>query len=272
MQLVHVVGQQIFRGFIAAGNHFLNLRIDFRGGEPTGKQADLMGRLSIVEKFRQNGLDLTSEACGLPFVGSISYFWHMQRVARELYPGDSRIPMVPFLVHGKADYAGTHTDTMRNIMDGLLYGGFYCNDVTASTPVKELTDAYFMVQYPLNLLRDDKAVSYEEDNGWKTVRYASGAEISVNFESEEYSVTVDGVRLIENGSAILPSEDGSVVLYRCQEEPYEDILWHTGFEPGTALTASPIGVDTEVRTLIVGSDGCVPVDTALGVAYRVTRG
>ena len=246
-------------------------RIDFRGGEPTGRQADLEGRIAIVEKFREHGLDLTSEACGLPFVGSISYFWHMQRVARELYQGDSRIPMVPFLVHGKADYAGTHTDSMRNIMDGLLYGGFYCNDVTAKTNVKELTDAYFMVQCPLELLRDDKAVAYEEKNSWKTVRYQSGAEIRVNFESEECSVTVNGVKLIENGSAMIPQQDGSTVIYRCAEEPYTDVLWHTGCVPGTKLTAEPMGVEAETRTLTVGEDGCVAIDTTLGVAYRVKK-
>ena len=246
-------------------------RVDFRGGAPTGRQTDLEGRKEIVERFRDHGLDVSSEACGLPFVGSITYFWHMQRVARPLYEGDRRIPMVPFLAHGKADYAGTHTDSMRDILDGLLYGGFYCNDVTASTPIKELTDAYFMLQYPLNLLRDDLAVSYAEKNGWKTVRYASGAEIAVAFESEECRVTIGGQRLIENGSAMLPQEDGSAILYRCHEEPYEDIRWHSGLPAGTRLTAAPMGADLPVRILVVEKDGCVPVDTALGVAYRVRR-
>ena len=238
----------------------------------TDYRAYILGQLKeIVERFRSHGLDVSSEACGLPFVGSISYFWHMQRVARPLYEGDRRIPMVPFLVHGKADYAGTHTDSMRDILDGLLYGGFYCNDVTASTPIQELTDAYFMLHYPLNLLRDDLAVSYGEQNDWKIVRYASGAEIAVAFESEECRVTIGGQRLIENGSAMLPQEDGSTILYRCREEPYEDVRWHTGLPAGTRLTAAPMGVDLPLRTLMVEKDGCVPVDTELGVAYRVRR-
>lgn len=246
-------------------------RVDFRGGEPAGRQSDLQGRVEIVERFRRHGLDVSSEACGLPFVGAISYFWHMQRVARPLYAGDSRIPMVPFLVHGKADYAGTHTDSMRDILDGLLYGGFYCNDVTATTPIKELTDAYFMLQYPLNLLRDDLATEYAEQNGWKTVRYASGAEIAVAFESEECRVTIGGQRLIENGAAMLPQPDGSTLLYRCHEEPYADVRWATGLPAGTRLTATPLGADLPSRTLVVDSDGCVPVDTSLGIAYRVRR-
>ena len=114
-------------------------------------------------------------------------------------------------------------------------------------------------------------MSYAEDNGWKTVRYASGAEIAVNFESEECRVTVGGVRLVENGAAIIPREDGSTLLYRCREEPYEDVLWHTGYPAGTKLVARPVGVVEPERVLTVDEDGCVPVDTLLGVAYCVRR-
>ena len=246
-------------------------RIDFREDHPTGREADLRARLSIVEQFRERGIDVSSEACGLPFVGHISYFWHMQRVPRSLYPGDRRIPMVPFLVHGKADYAGTHTDDMHCILDGLLYGAFYCNDVTASTPLKHLTDACFMLQRPLDRLRDDLAEDYTEQGGWKRVRYASGAEIAVNFETEECRVVIGGRKWIENGTAMIPEEDGTFILYRCREEPYDDVRWQTGLPAGTLLDAVALGVDEPPRVLEVGADGTVAVDTTVGVAWRVAR-
>lgn len=244
-------------------------RVDFRKGSPSGKQKDLQARLQIVEQFRNLGLDVTSEACGLPFIGTISYFWHMQRMPFSLYDGDRRIPMVPFLVHGKADYAGTHTDTPRNILDGLLYAGFYSNDVTASTPMKELTDAYFMVQMPLDKLRDDLAVTYKEWNAWKSIRYKSGAVVSVNFESEECSVEVDGRRILQNGCLMMPQADGSTLVYRSREEPYMAVQWYTGFAPGTHLTASAIGVSQPQETMLVDEKGCVGIELPLGIAYRV---
>ncbi len=246
-------------------------RVDFRENSPTGREDDRRARLEIVRQFRSRGLDVSSEACGLPFIGHISYFWHMQRVPRSLYPGDTRIPMVPFLVHGKADYAGTHTDDMHSILDGLLYGAFYCNDVTAATPVKQLTDAYFMLQAPLDRLRDETAESYAESSGWKYVRYASGAEIGVNFETEECRVTIGGRRWIENGTAMIPEQDGSTLLYRFREEPYEDVRWQTGLPAGTLLDAVPLGTDEPPRVLKTGPDGAVPVDTTVGVAWRAMR-
>ena len=247
-------------------------RIDFRKESPTGRQADLEGRKRIVECFRAHGLDVTSEACGLPFIGTISYFWHMQRVARPVYEGDTRIPMVPFMAHGKTDYAGSHATHPAEILDGLLYGAFYCNDVTATTPVKELTDAYFMLQAPLNLLRDDRAVSYETaPDGWKIVNYASGARIAVQFEGLMCRVDIGGVRYVENGTAMIPKDEKTTLLYRAWEEPYDPVMWRCGLPEGTKLTAKAVGVSLPDETLTVDENGCVAVETPLGVAYEVKK-
>ena len=128
-----------------------------------------------------------------------------------------------------------------------------------------------MLQVPLNRLRDETACEYEEKNGWKIVRYASGAEIAIQFEEEACRVTIDGKRWIENGTAMLPGADESVVFYRCQEEPYEDVRWQSSCQKGTRFEASPVGTDDPILVLTASEDGSVPVDTPLGVAYRVRR-
>ncbi len=243
-------------------------RLDFRKGDPSGKQRDLEARLSVVEQFRELGLDVSSEACGLPFLGTISYFWHMQRVPRCLYEGDARIPMVPFLVHGLADYAGTHTDHPSEILDGLLYGGFFCNDITAQTPLQRLTDAAILLFMPLDRLRDDVPESYREKNGWKTVVYRSGASVSVNFETLECRVEVGGRRLIENGTAMIDRPDGTTLLYVGWEEPYTPVHLRTVLPAGTVVEARPADGGGETRTLTVDEDG-LPVDLPVGTAYLV---
>lgn len=243
-------------------------RVDFRKGSPSGKQEDLQARLRLVRQFNECGLDVSSEACGLPFVGTISYFWHMQRMPRPLYEGDRRIPMVPFLVHGRADYGGTHTDHPTEILDGLLYGGFFSDDVTASTPIKRLTDAYFMLQVPLNALRDAQAVRYEERDGWKIVFYEDNSRIAVHFEALMCRVDIKGTRWIENGTAMIPQPDGSILLYVAWEEPYSPVVLPCSLRPGDTRLVTPVGVEMPPVTLTATCDG-LPVSLRPGIAYRI---
>ena len=241
-------------------------RLDFRADDPAGRQRDLEARISVVDQFSRLGLDVSSESCGLPFVGAISYFWHMQRVPRELYPGDRRIPMIPFLVHGRADYAGTHTDHPSQMLDGLLYGGFFCNDITADTPIRTLVDAAVMLLMPLDRLRDDTAVRYEEKNGWKKVCYQSGAQIAVNFESLESRVEIGGRRLIENGTAMIDRPDGTVLLYVSWEEPYTPVRMPCALPAGATVLARPLNGEGEEKTLTVDENGLC-VDLPEGTVY-----
>jgi hypothetical protein len=243
-------------------------RLDFRKDSPSGKQTDLQARLKLIEIFREQGLDVSSEACGLPFIGTISYFWHMQRIPRSLYSGDMRVPVVPFLAHGKADYAGSHTDHPSEILDGLLYGGFFCNDIHACTPLKQLKDAVFMLLLPLDQIRDEEAVWYEEQNGWKTITYSSGAFFAVNFETQECRVRIDGQLWIQNGTATIPQPDGSLLVYVCWEEPYLPIHLPCDLAPGSAVIAKPLAPETPEEILHVSENG-LPLSLPPGRAYRV---
>lgn len=243
-------------------------RLDFRQDSPAGRQRDLQARIQLVNQFAQHGLDVSSEACGMPFLGAISYFWHMPRIPRSLYEGDHRIPLVTFLAHGKADYGGTHTDHPSEILDGLLYGGFFSNDVSSQTPEKWLTDAAFMLFMPLDRIRNEAPVAYEEENGWKRVRYESGAEIAVNFETLECRVDIAGQRLVENGTAMIPQQDGAWLVYLAWEEPYRPVCLRCGLPEGTRVAALPLGTGGKALSLVAQKEG-LPLELPVGVAYRI---
>jgi hypothetical protein len=243
-------------------------RLDFRRDAPKGKDDDLAARLDVVRQFRENGIDITSEACGQPFIGEISYFWHMPRVPRPIYKGDQRIPAIPFLIHGKADYAGSSVDG-TGIMDALLYAAFYAKDITAATPLKQLTDAYYMIQVPLNQLRDEEAVDYTELAGYKQITYASGSIVRVNFESGEYEVIIEGRTWIKNGTAFFPTADGTSIVYVAHADACETPLFDLPemYLGKTILcqpldeTCAAIPLDQENNQISF----CLPP----GVAYRI---
>jgi hypothetical protein len=148
------------------------------------------------------------------------------------------------------------------------YGGFFCNDIHACTPLKQLKDAVFMLLLPLDQIRDEEAVWYEEQNGWKTITYSSGAFFAVNFETQECRVRIDGQLWIQNGTATIPQPDGSLLVYVCWEEPYLPIHLPCDLAPGSAVIAKPLAPETPEEILHVSEDG-LPLSLPPGRAYRV---
>lgn len=243
-------------------------RLDFRAAAPMGKDDDLAARLKVIRQFRERGVDVSSEACGQPFMGEISYFWHMLRVPQAVYEGDRRIPAAPFLIHGKADYAGSQADG-RGILDGLLYAAYYCGDVTAETPIKLLTDAFYLLFAPLNRLRDEEAVGYAEFSGCKKVTYSSGSSVQVNFESGEYEAVIDGRAWVRNGTAFIPWKNGRYIAYVACEDEFSTPVFELpeGWEGGTTHCRPLLGSGPEV--CLQPEDGKLTFCLPIGVAYSV---
>lgn len=243
-------------------------RLDFRAGAPKGKDDDLEARLAVLRHFGESGVDASSEACGLPFIGGVSYFWHMMRVPRPVHKGDRRIPAVPFLIHGKADYAGSSAEG-RGILDALLYGAFFSYDVTAETPMKLLTDAYYLIQAPLNRLRDEEAVEYAELSGAKRVTYASGSYVLVDFESGEFEAVIGGRAWVRNGTAFVPADDGGYIAYVAFEEeagaPSFEIP--QGWEGKAVVCRAMYGGGQDIR--LAPEDGRIVFGLPAGIAHRI---
>jgi hypothetical protein len=246
-------------------------RIDFRSDSPRDRDDDYRARLAVVDQFAEHGVDVSSEACGLPFLGYISYFWHHVRVPRPVYPGDRRVPFTAFIAHGRADY-GEHVSGTHGILDALLYGSLGANDIDPSTPIKDVLDTYFMVYVPLNPLRDEEMVDYREDGACKRVVYASGSFVEVNFESQQYRAVVHGETLVEDGVAIVPRGNaGEHLLYRAA--PVD--LWPCtrsipeAWSGRTSITAVPIMDRADGDPLVLSIvDGRLHASVEPGVAYR----
>jgi len=248
-------------------------RVDYRPDGPTGKDADLAGRLAVVEEFRKRGVDVTSEACGLPFLGSISYFWHHPRDRRGAHEGDRPVPFGPFIAHGHVGYGGSHVDEAWEILDALLYGAFYSQDLTAKTPMKEILDAFYMLQVPLNALRGELMVEYAEDGTRKRVEYSDGSSVEVDFESQDHEVRVRGWRVLKDFTCFAPgTREDTYLCYRSRDR--EPVRWQlppewSGAERIAAVALTETG-DGEAHEITV-TDGALVLDLEVGVPFRLTR-
>jgi len=246
-------------------------RVDYRRGDPTGKDADRDARLAIVEEFRKHGIDVTSEGCGLPFLESISYFWHLPRPKESVFEGDRPIPFGPFIAHGHVGYGGSHPDDGTSILDALLYGAFYSEDLKDSTPLEEILDAYYLLYMPLNLLRDERMVDYAQDGTRKRVTYSEGSSVTVDFESLEHEVRIRGRAVLRDFVSFAPGpREGTYLLYRADRGGTPSWPLPAECKGGATLTAVALtpGGDGESHQIEV-ADGEVTFDLPCGVPFRV---
>lgn len=247
-------------------------RLDFRKSSPTGKDGDRRARLKIVQQFRDRGFDLTSEACGSPFIGKISYFWHLMRVPRNIYQGDHRIPLTPFIAHGRADYSGSSLQG-NGVLDGLLYGSTISDDIKADTPIEDILDAYFLLHIPLDMLRDREMMDYYENGTMKRISYGDDTCAEVDFESGEHKVTVDGELVMKNGLVFFRGKDGTYIFYKSRLCSFFDASWKLPDEllAHKKIAAVPFTDDGDGEPLELDVvDGCIRLFVPESTAYRIT--
>jgi hypothetical protein len=248
-------------------------RVDYRAAGPTGKDADWQARIALVEAFRRRGVDVTSEGCGLPFLNHIAYFWHLPRPKEPVFPGDRPIPFGPFIAHGHVAYGGSQPCEGTQVLDGLLYGAFYSQDLKAATPLKEILDAFYLLQVPLDLVRAELMADYAEDGTRKRVTYADGSTVEVDFESLDHEVCVRGWRVLRDWACFAPgSRPGTYLFYRARDA--DNTVWPLPPEwagvPRVVAVALTEAGEGERRDLEV-KDGTVAFDLPAGVPFRVTR-
>jgi hypothetical protein len=245
-------------------------RVDYRQEDPKSKDEECEARMWIVQEFRKHGIDVSSEGCGMPFLEHINYFWHLPRPTEHVYAGDRRIPFAPFIAHGHVCYGGSHVGD-EGILDGLLFAAFYSDDLSLATPENEILDAYFLLQVPLNLLREEFLEDYYEQGSRKRVAYSSGSYIEVDFETKEFTVSVNGYTVAEDFVCFAPgTKPGTYLAYVAREGRAKSWPVPSEWRDCRWLRAIPLletGNGEEVELEVI--NGMVYIDFPVGVPYKV---
>ena len=134
--------------------------------------------------------------------------------------GINAYPLLRFMFTAKRIIQGTLSGK-ADIIDALLYAVFYGDDLKANTPKKEIYDGYYLIQVPLNKIRNYEAVRYEEFNGYKTVYYENNSYVKVNYESFEIEVVVDGELIIRDGTLFIKKSKNEYIAYTAFIDGYE---------------------------------------------------
>jgi hypothetical protein len=255
-------------------------RPDFDPSAQRDRNDDFAARKLLVETSRGQGLDVTTEGCGLPFLEIFRYFWDLPRPAAPVYEGDEIVPLAAFVAHGTAGYGGSEADRY-GVVEGLFWGAFHSKDFTSRTTEAEVLDAYYLLFVPLDFVRDKAMIDYEERGAYRKITYDGGATIEVDFERLLHRVVVKERPIVEDFVSSAPGARAGT--YRLYVSALQDmstrmrrVEWPCPNEwrglsrlQATALT--PDG-DGEVISFAVKENGMIILDVPFGVPYRVQAG
>ncbi len=217
------------------------LRYDFDAEHPAAAEANLAGKIAVVKAFNARGADVTSEGFTQPFVGAMTYFWNLQRRPDQHFAGEQRIPLAPFMYHGAAGYGGG-INTDADILNALLYGGNWSEDLTTGTPLDRILDRIYFVNLPWQALNTRRMQSYEaKPDGTQRVGYGADTYVEVNVERNTYRVVVDGREISTNFRTVVPAGAGKWLAYSREAGP---IALPSG--AAHAYRLSPDGARTQV--------------------------
>ncbi len=197
---------------------------DYDPAHPANAADFVRAEIAIVKMFQKHGVDVTSELLTAPFVGPITYFWNLWRQPNTPdFQGEKPIPLIPFIYHGVVGYGGGVSYSGRNtevitshedILQALLYGSNWSEDVTPSTPITHILDCFFFVNIPWRGLNMKSMRSYETlPNGGIRVNYGPKSFVEVNYGEDRYKVVANGSVISENYRTVAPTGKDRWIAY-----------------------------------------------------------
>lgn len=170
------------------------LRYSYSYHTCTGKES-VEYKKKIVEMFREKGVDVTSELVTQPFLGFMSYFYHLvssdDNVRKKFFSSEDIIPFVPACIHGKAIYGQKG-----------YWGGVPSMDVTKDN-WKEFIRLIFLEVLPSLLFAEELIRDFREDK----VYYPSG------WWNKDNEVFYKGMIIRKQGNVFIPRDNNRWFLY-----------------------------------------------------------
>jgi len=186
--------------------------VDFDPAAPANREQNAQAKQAIVEAFRSCGVDVTSEVLTAPFLPFMHHFWHAERRPAEEWSPDERIPLVPFITHGKVT-AGGDASTDEAKLEQIAYGLTFSTDWNKDTSDEEIMDLYFLVAVPWGVLARREITGFERGEGWDKILYGANSFVRVNRGASRYEVVADGVQVAEDFATFAPRAPGEWVVY-----------------------------------------------------------
>lgn len=218
-------------------------RLDYNPLKPAGAEENHNARREVLTFLRRAGLEISGESLTGPFAGAVTHF-HSADFRQEggPYSAYTPVPLVPMVLHGKVTYAAD-VDRRYGECLSILYGCTCSEEWTAATPLRHITDRFYLVALPWSRLAAKPMLAWRRSDTTQTIIFGESDYVQADLERESYRVVVGGYTIARDCVTTCPVGRRRMAVYSKYGAPLRLKL-----PPGWPETG-------EIRALLLREDG-----------------
>ena len=120
-----------------------------------------------------------------------------------------RVPVVPDRKPGKRIHQNGVVNSVA--LDGVFWNARPINWYSDSTERSEITDFFYLSVLPWTKVQRRDVQSFSRTGYRSKIGLGAGSEIAIDWFNQDYSVTVDNVKIAEKNATFCPLDNNRVV-------------------------------------------------------------
>ncbi len=233
---------------------YFPLRNDWDPAHPASGIKNLFeGRFQVLDEFKKQGLDVSSEAMRYAFVGKISMFWHMAQPKACPFGGKS-VPLQPLVYRKSAIWgeAGSSPTLAGRLLRLLFYNSAAHLIMRSDTDRREITDLFYLMILPWHKVHALNIEAFRREGDRTLIVLEGNSHIDLDWSAKTYSVVLDGVEIARDLGTFCPLDDGRIAFYAVAERELSAPL-PGGWNPASIATfALSAGKAEEINATVEG--------------------
>lgn len=224
---------------------YYSIRNDWDPAHPSSGIRNLEeGRYKVLESFRKYGVDASSEALRYAFIGKVTWFNYADGLAQARCPfGGTPVPMLPLIYRKAAIWgaSGRAKPFPGGMVDALFWNTGARMWLTKDSSLENVTDMFYLLMVPWFKIHNLDIESFERNGNAVRIGLEGNTTLLMNTTLQTYSVSLNGIEVVRDGSTFCPLDDRRVAFYSLNAQDIEAPI-PDGWD-GTKLAAVMLDAD-----------------------------
>lgn len=246
------------------------IRNDWDTGHPASGIKNLIdGRYKVLDEFKTCGLDLVSEELRYAFIGKISVADNGPVGEKDPFGGDA-IPLAA-TIYRKSAIWGLRGSVKRenSVLHSLFYNGHGFPWLTVDTNLEDFVSFFYETIVPWYQVHYRNIESFRRDGDRTVIGLEGNSTVDIDWKTNRYSVTVDGIEIAKNGDTFCPLGKDRILFYSKTGNKLSAPL-PTGWNP-KHIAAFALFVDRTESVTMSQEGGRIAIDVPARRAVVVFR-